>query len=150
MSKTNSPAERPEPKKGYRYYDLIMASFVTVLLCSNIIGVGKVAQVGPITLGAGIFFFPISYFFGDILTEVYGYAKSRKVIWAGFGALVFASLMSWFILALPPAPGWNHQSEFELVLGSTPRITLSSLTAFWYRRCSRWAASSSSSGVAFR
>ncbi len=88
-----------ERKRNYRYYDLIMAAFVTVLLCSNLIGVHKVTRVelpvyGEFVFGAGVLFFPISYLFGDILTEVYGYARSRKVIWAGFAAMIFASMMA--------------------------------------------------------
>ena len=88
-----------EETKKFRYYDLIMATFVTVLLCSNLIGVHKVTHIqlpvyGEFIFGAGVLFFPISYLFGDVLTEVYGYARSRKVIWAGFGALIFASLMA--------------------------------------------------------
>src|ERR1700690_2573529 len=84
------------PHRQYRYYDFVMAAFVTVLVCSNLIGPAKIAQVelplvGPLDFGAGVLFFPISYVFGDILTEVYGYARSRRVIWAGFGALGFAS-----------------------------------------------------------
>ena len=115
----------------YRYYDLLMAAFVAVMLCSSLIGVGKVAQIGGYTLGAAIFFFPISYIFGDVLTEVYGYARSRRVIWAGFAALIFASVMSWAVIALPPAPDWPHQEAYALVYGSTPRIVAASLTAFW-------------------
>lgn len=118
-------------QRTYKYYDLILAGFVTILLCANLIGVGKVTQVGGFTFGAGIIFFPISYLFGDILTEVYGYARSRKVVWAGFGALAFASFYSWFILHLPPAPGWGHQPAYETVFGSTPRIVFASLFAFW-------------------
>lgn len=116
--------------RQYRYFDLILGAFVTVLLCSNLIGAAKVAQVGGFTFGAGVLFFPISYIFGDVLTEVYGYARSRRVVWSGFGALIFASFMSWFVLALPPAPGWAHQSAYETVLGSTPRIVAGSLIAF--------------------
>src|SRR5512137_1826944 len=108
-----------------------MASFVTVLLCANLIGPGKVASVGGLTFGAGVLFFPISYLFGDILTEVYGYARSRRVIWSGFAALGFASFMSWIVRILPPDPGWPHQSAYELMFGETPRIVLASLTAFW-------------------
>ena len=96
------PAPGPEPRRVYRYYDLVMAAFVTVLLCANVIGAAKVAQVFGVTFGAGVLFFPISYVFGDVLTEVYGYARARKVVWAGFGALTFASFMSWAILAFPP------------------------------------------------
>ncbi len=115
----------------YQYYDLVMVSFVTILLCSSLIGVGKVSQIGGYSVGAGIFFFPISYIFGDILTEVYGYARSRRVIWAGFAALVFASIMSWAVIALPPAPGWDNQAAYVTVYGQTPRIVAASLTAFW-------------------
>jgi uncharacterized integral membrane protein (TIGR00697 family) len=117
--------------RRYRYYDLIMAAFVTVLLCSNLIGVGKPTHVGPVVFGAGVLFFPISYLFGDVLTEVYGYARARRVVWAGFGALIFASLMSWIILALPPAPGWQGQATMQAIFGQTPRIVLASLLAFW-------------------
>jgi queuosine precursor transporter len=124
--------------RKYKYYDLIMAAFVAVLLCSNLIGVHKVSTVnlpfyGEYIYGAGVLFFPISYLFGDILTEVYGYARSRKVIWAGFGALIFASLMSLVITSLPPAKTMSadqHQA-INLIFGQTPRIVLASLTAFW-------------------
>lgn len=108
-----------------------MAAFVTVLLCANVIGAGKVAQVGPLTFGAGVLFFPISYLFGDVLTEVYGFARARKVVWAGFGALAFASVMSWVVLAFPPAPGWHDQAAYETVLGATPRIAGASLVAYF-------------------
>lgn len=119
------------PRRAYRYYDLVMAAFVTVLLCANLIGASKVATLFGYTFGAGVLFFPISYVFGDILTEVYGYARARKVVWAGFGALLFASLMSAIVLAFPPAPGWPHQAAFETVLGGTPRIALASLVAYF-------------------
>jgi queuosine precursor transporter len=108
-----------------------MALFVTILLCSNVIGAAKVATVWGFTFGAGVLFFPISYIFNDVLTEVYGYARARKVVWAGFGALVFASFMSWVIVALPPAAGWNDQRAYETVFGQTPRIVFASLTAFF-------------------
>lgn len=125
-------------ERQYKYYDLIMAAFVTVLLCSNLIGVHKVSTVnlpfyGEYIFGAGVLFFPISYLFGDILTEVYGYARSRKVIWAGFGALFFASLMAWVVTNLPAAStmGEDRQRAIELIFGQTPRIVAASLTAFW-------------------
>jgi uncharacterized integral membrane protein (TIGR00697 family) len=127
------PARNPPTgtRRTYRYYDLVMAAFVTVLLCANVIGAAKVAQIGGFTFGAGVLFFPISYVFGDILTEVYGYARARRVVWAGFGALAFASFMSWAILAFPPAAGWPHQEAYEVVFGSTPRIVLASLIAYF-------------------
>jgi uncharacterized integral membrane protein (TIGR00697 family) len=124
-------AAAPPPRRTYRYYDLLMAAFVTVLLCANVIGAAKVAEIGGFVFGAGVLFFPISYIFGDILTEVYGYARARKVVWAGFGGLAFASFMSWAILAFPPAPGWPHQEAYETVFGATPRIALASLIAYF-------------------
>ncbi len=127
-----------QPPRNYKYYDLIMAAFVAVLLCSNLIGVHKVTSVnlpfyGEYIYGAGVLFFPISYLFGDILTEVYGYARSRKVIWAGFGALIFASLMSLVVTNLPSAPTMDAEKQraIEMIFGQTPRIVLASLTAFW-------------------
>lgn len=117
--------------RTYRYYDFVMAGFVTVLLCSNIIGAAKVASVGGFVFGAGVFFFPFSYIFGDVLTEVYGYAKTRRVVWAGFAALAFASLMSIAIVALPPAPDWGNQEAYATIFGQTPRIALASLIAYW-------------------
>ncbi len=121
----------PAVRASYRYYDLVMAAFVTVLLCANLIGAAKVASVGGFAFGAGVLFFPISYVFGDILTEVYGYARARKVVWAGFGALIFASFMSSAVLAFPPAPGWPHQDAFETVFRGTPRIVAASMVAYF-------------------
>lgn len=117
--------------KQYKYYEFVMAAFVCVLLCSNLIGAAKVASLGGFSFGAGVLFFPISYIFGDVLTEVYGYARARRVVWAGFAAMIFASFMCWFVLALPPAPGWEHQAAYETVLGSTWRIVVGSLVAFF-------------------
>ena len=122
-------------RKQYRYYDLIMAAFAVVLVCSNMIGPGKITEIhmplmGALTFGAGIMFFPISFIFGDILTEVYGYAASRRVIWTGFICLAFASLMAWVIVALPPAPQWHDQAAYQSVFGSTARIAIASLVSF--------------------
>ena len=115
-----------------------MAAFVAVLLCSNLIGVQKVSYVnlpfiGEYIYGAGVLFFPISYFFGDILTEVYGYKRSRRVIWAGFGAMAFASLMSLIVTSLPAAKTMSAeaQSAVNMMFGQTWRIVLASLSAFW-------------------
>ena len=118
-------------RRLYRYYDLVMALFVTILLCSNVIGAAKVCTVWGFTFGAGVLFFPISYIFNDVLTEVYGYARARKVVWAGFGAIIFASFMSWVVVTLPPATGWNDQRAYETVFGQTPRIVFASLIAFF-------------------
>jgi uncharacterized integral membrane protein (TIGR00697 family) len=121
--------------RQYRYYEFVMAAFVTVLICSNLIGPAKIAQanfplVGAVSFGAGVLFFPISYVFGDILTEVYGYARSRRVIWAGFGGLAFAAVMSAVVVWLPPAPFWNNQAAYDIAFGSTWRIAAASLIAF--------------------
>ena len=124
------------PQRQYRYYDLVMVAFVTVLICSNLIGPAKIAQLdlpvlGVVTFGAGVLFFPISYVFGDILTEVYGYDRARKVIWAGFAGLIFASVMATIVVALPPAPFWNHQAAYEIAFGSAWRIVLASMIAYF-------------------
>lgn len=125
---------RPQPR-SYRYYDLIMAGFVTVLLCSNLIGPGKVAVLWGISFGVGNLFFPISYVFGDILTEVYGYARSRRVIWVGFAALAFSALMALAVVHLPHDPNADFNEKFQpalaLVFGATWRIVLASLAGFW-------------------
>ena len=124
------------PSRQYRYYEFVMATFVTILICSNLIGPAKIAQLdlplfGVVTFGSGVLFFPISYVFGDILTEVYGYARSRRVIWAGFAALAFASFMAWCVVALPPAPFWKNQQAYEVAFGSTWRISLASMIAYF-------------------
>ena len=122
--------------RSYRYYDLVMAAFVTILICSNLIGPAKIAQLdlpvlGVVTFGAGVLFFPISDVFGDILTEVYGYDRARKVIWAGFAGLAFASVMATVVVALPPAPFWNNQAAYEVAFGSTWRIVAASMFAYF-------------------
>ena len=133
------------PKRQYKYYDLLMTAFVTVLLCSNLIGPAKVGYVSfPFTLpllgdnlsfGAGNLFFPLGYIFGDVLTEVYGYARARRVIWAGFGAMLFASVMAWVMVQLPASPDepFNAvvQPAVEVLFGNTWRIVLASILAFW-------------------
>jgi uncharacterized integral membrane protein (TIGR00697 family) len=125
--------------RQYKYYDLVMAAFVTVLVCSNFIGAAKQAVVtlpwlGEITFGAGVLFFPISYIFGDILTEVYGYGRDRRVVWAGFGALVFASAMAWIVVSLPASDSEfmkSYQGHLEGVFGNAWRIAAGSMIAFW-------------------
>lgn len=132
-------------ERNYRYYDLLMVGFVTVLLCSNLIGPAKVGYVTfPFTLpllgdnlsfGAGNLFFPLGYIFGDVLTEVYGYARARRVIWAGFGAMLFATAMAWVIVHMPPSPDepFNAvvQPAVETIFGNTWRIVCASIVAFW-------------------
>jgi uncharacterized integral membrane protein (TIGR00697 family) len=116
-----------------------MAGFVTVLLCSNLIGPGKSCRLEvaghSLIFGAGNLFFPISYIFGDVLTEVYGYARSRRVIWAGFAALGFSAVMGWVIIHMPPNPAepFNLQLQpaVEIVFGNGFRIVSASMLAFW-------------------
>jgi uncharacterized integral membrane protein (TIGR00697 family) len=135
----------PTASRQYRYYDLLMAAFVTVLLCANLIGPAKVGYAtfpfalpllgDNLSFGAGNLFFPLGYIFGDVLTEVYGYARARKVIWAGFGAMLFATLMAWVIVNLPPSPDepFNAQVQpaVEILVGNTWRLALGSIIAFW-------------------
>ena len=125
-----------QPRREYRYYEFVLAAFVTILICSNLIGPAKIARmdfplIGAVTFGAGVLFFPISYVFGDVLTEVYGYARSRRVIWCGFAGLAFASFMSYVVVALPPAPFWKNQEAYEIAFGLTWRIALASMIAYF-------------------
>ncbi len=122
--------------RQYRYYDFVMAAYVCVLLCSNLIGPAKettlhMPLVGDVTFLAGVLFFPISYIFGDILTEVYGYGRDRRVVWAGFAALAFASLMAAVVVHLPAsAASRGNQPAVEAIFGNTPRIIVASIMAF--------------------
>lgn len=115
---------------GYRYFDLIMALFVSVLIISNVAS-SKIVDLGPFTFDGGTLLFPISYIFGDILTEVYGYRRSRRVIWAGFAAAALMAGVLALVGALPPAEGWDNQGAYEAILGTTPRIVLGSLIAYF-------------------
>lgn len=115
----------------FRSFDVVMAAFVAILLLSNVIGAAKVASFGGWEFGAGILFFPLGYVIGDVLTEVYGYARARRCIWVGFSALLFMAFMSWVVVSLPPAPGWTGQAAYESVFGQVPRIVFASIIAFW-------------------
>jgi len=139
-------------RRHFRYFDYMMAAFVAILLLSNLIGAAKMATLGGWTFGAGILFFPVSYVLGDVLTEVYGYANARRCVWAGFFALLFMAFMSFVVVAMPPDRGWECasswdprfaqlsaqigknevcQSTYVAVFGSTWRIVLASVVAFW-------------------
>ena len=122
--------------RPFRYFDFVMAAFVTILLLSNVIGAGKRAVIdlpgiGPWPFGAGLLFFPLSYILGDVLTEVYGYARARRCIWAGTAALLFMAAMSWIVVRMPPDAGWTGQAAYEQVFGQVPRIVFASICAFW-------------------
>lgn len=123
----------------FRFYDFLMAATCVIVVCSNIIGAGKVASLGGFVFGAGVLFFPLSYLAGDVLTEVYGYARARRVIWAAFAAAAFAAGMAAFITWIPPAEAWNtpfgatatRQDAFALSFGQAPRIVAASVLALW-------------------
>jgi uncharacterized integral membrane protein (TIGR00697 family) len=127
MQKVNAAA----PGREFKYYDFAMAAFVAIIICSNLIGAAKIGFLFGHSFGSGILFFPLSYVLGDILTEIYGYARARRVVWAGFMSCVFMAFMSYVVVHIPPAPGWNGQSAYESVFGSTPRIVFASISAFW-------------------
>lgn len=117
-------------RKGYGYFDLVMAIFVAVLLISNVAS-SKILDLGPFTFDGGTILFPISYIFGDILTEVYGYSRSRRVIWIGFGCAILMAVVFAIVGALPPAEGWRGQEAYMAILGQTPRIVFGSLIAYF-------------------
>jgi queuosine precursor transporter len=121
---------------NFRYFDFVMVAMVVVLLLSNVIGAEKrsfitLPLIGPWPFGAGILFFPVSYLIDDVMTEVYGYARARRAIWAGFAALAFMALMEWTVVHLPVASGWTGQAAYERVFGSGWRIILASMMAFF-------------------
>lgn len=139
-------------RRHFRYFDYMMAAFVAILLLSNLIGAAKLSTVSGFTFGAGILFFPVSYVLGDVLTEVYGYANARRCVWMGFFALLFMAFMSYVVVAMPPSSSWGcaaswdplfadfvktHDSgtlcqwTYVSVFGSTWRIVLASVIAFW-------------------
>lgn len=120
---------------SFRYFPYVMAAFVAILLLSNIIGASKPSYItlpggSQWAFGAGVLFFPISYIIGDVLTEVYGYANARRVIWTGFAALAFMAFMAWVVVALPPAADWPGQEAYEFVFGNSWRIVIASIVAF--------------------
>ncbi|HNS51119.1 MAG TPA: queuosine precursor transporter [Anaerolineae bacterium] len=117
-------------ERSYRHFDLVMALFVAVVLISNVAST-KFVKLGPFSFDGGTILFPISYIFGDILTEVYGYRRSRRVIWTGFGCAALMAGVFALVGALPAAEGWENQAAYQAILGSTPRIVLGSLVAYF-------------------
>lgn len=125
-------------EQNFRHFDLLLASTCVIVVCSNIIGAGKVASVGGVSFGAGVLFFPLSYVLGDVLTEVYGYRLARRAIWAAVASALFAALMAAFITEMPPAAAWDEdlggvtrQAAFEANFGQAPRIVAASLLALF-------------------
>lgn len=123
----------PPRERSYHFLDVISVGFVVVLLVSNICAVKalRLTSFLGIDIDGGTLLFPISYIFGDVLVEVYGYARSRRIIWLGFAANALAAMIFSIVVALPAAPGWDLQEAFSAVLGQTPRIVTGSLIAFW-------------------
>jgi len=113
-----------------KYFSIISSIFVAVLLISNTVAT-KLFSLGPFIFTGAIFVFPISYIFGDILVEVYGYNRSRKIIWTGFFVLICMSIIYWVVGLLPPAPGWENQKAYVVILGVVPRIVIASIIGFW-------------------
>ncbi|MEN9865357.1 MAG: hypothetical protein RL748_947, partial [Pseudomonadota bacterium] len=118
-----------EIQPNYKYYDLVGMAFIAVVLISTI-AAQKLFALFDFTLTAGILVFPFAYIFGDCLTEVYGYAKARRIVWTGFAANVFMAVVLSAAVALPPAPGWPFQEQFATALGMVPRIVVASLAAY--------------------
>lgn len=116
--------------RQFRYYDLLVHVFVVLLLISNLVG-QKITKIGPVTVGGAQLLFPLTYIFGDVFTEVYGYAGSRRAIWIGFFASALLSLMCIFMVWLPPAPGWPNQEAYRTVFYQVPRMVVASLIAYW-------------------
>ncbi|HEY6414150.1 MAG TPA: queuosine precursor transporter [Edaphobacter sp.] len=116
--------------RRYKYLDVLTTAFVVILLVSNLIA-QKVCQIGPFAVSGAILLFPITYIFGDIFTEIYGFAASRRAIWLGFFGTILLYVMGAIIIALPAAPGWHNQEAFSIVFGFIPRILAASLVAFW-------------------
>ena len=131
-AETEHRAQHKAPPATYpfRYLDVITGLFVAVLLISNVVG-QKIWRLGPLDISAAQMLFPVSYIFGDVLTEVYGYARSRRVIWIGFGCNVLMAVVGWLAVQLPPAPGWPNQQAFATVMAFVPRMVTASLIAYW-------------------
>jgi uncharacterized integral membrane protein (TIGR00697 family) len=121
---------KPRPLKDFRYYELLVNAFVVILLISNLVA-QKICKIGPLKLSGAQVLFPITYIFGDVFTEVYGYAGSRRAIWVGFGASALMAVMGLVVVALPPHPDWHNQEAFAVVFGFVPRVVVSSLIAYW-------------------
>lgn len=113
----------------FKYYDIIVAMFVTVLIVSNIVST-KLIGSGPLLFDAGTILFPFAYIIGDVLTEVYGYKRARRTIWLGFYSLLVLSVTLLVVQALPGAESWENQAAYETILGFVPRIALASLCGY--------------------
>src|SRR5487761_2377133 len=116
--------------RTYRHFDLLLSIFLVVLLVSNLVG-QKICQIGPFVISGAQLLFPLTYIFGDVFTEVYGYSASRKAIWTGFMASAFMSAFGLFAIWFPPAPEFKDQLAYETIFGVVPRNVAGSLLAYW-------------------
>jgi uncharacterized integral membrane protein (TIGR00697 family) len=114
----------------FKYLDILINIFVVVLMISNLVG-AKITAIGPFRISGAQLLFPITYIFGDIFTEVYGYGASRRAIWTGFFASALLAGFGMIVVALPPAPDWNDQPAFATVFNFVPRLVVASLIAYW-------------------
>ncbi len=130
MSNPKPEAVQARDLRTYRHFDLLLAIFLVVLLVSNLVG-QKLCAIGPFVISGAQLLFPITYIFGDVFTEVYGYGASRRAIWLGFLANGLLAVMGLITVWLPPAPGWTHQDAFATVFYQIPRLIVASLVAFW-------------------
>lgn len=123
-------AGAPSAARSYKYLDILTTTFVVILLVSNLVA-QKICMIGPFAVSGAILLFPITYIFGDIFTEVYGFSASRRAIWLGTFGTAVLYIMGSIVIALPGAPGWGNQEAFRAVFGFLPRIQIASLLAFW-------------------
>ena len=129
-SPTAQAESRTRDLRSFKYFDIMLSVFIVVLLISNLVG-QKICAIGPFRISGAQLLFPITYIFGDIFTEVYGYAASRRAIWLGFFASALMAVMGVVTVALPPAPDWPNQQAFATVFGIVPRLVVASLIAYW-------------------
>jgi queuosine precursor transporter len=120
----------PQSTRRYKYLDVLITMFVVILLVSNLVA-QKICMIGPFAVSGAVLLFPITYIFGDVFTEVYGFSASRRAIWLGTFGTALLYLMGVVVIALPGAPGWKNQEAFQIVFGFLPRIQTASLIAFW-------------------
>lgn len=133
LTAQNAATDRPsQPRdlRSFRYFDILLSIFIVVLLISNLVG-QKICAIGWFRISGAQLLFPITYIFGDVFTEVYGYGASRRAIWLGFFASALMAVMGIIVVALPPAPDWPNQQAFATVFDFVPRLVVASLIAYW-------------------
>lgn len=130
LATSSAETSQPRDLRSFRHFDIMLSVFIVVLLISNLVG-QKICAIGPFRISGAQLLFPITYIFGDIFTEVYGYAASRRAIWLGFFASALMAVMGLVTVAIPPAPEWHNQQAFATVFNFVPRLVIASLIAYW-------------------